>query len=105
MESLLQDLKFGVRILLRSPGITLAVIFALTLGIGANSAMFSVVDALLLHPVRFPHPEQLAMVWDRDAQGVVRNASAANYLDWRKQAKSFSDLAGWARIVLRRHRH
>ena len=46
-----QDVKFGARILLRSPGITLAVILALTLGIGANSAMFSIVDALLLHPL------------------------------------------------------
>ena len=52
MESLLQDLRFGCRILLRSPGISAAVIFALMLGIGANSAMFSVVDAILLHPVR-----------------------------------------------------
>jgi predicted permease len=95
MRSLLQDIKFGARILLRSPGITLAVILALTLGIGANSAMFSIVDALLLHPLRFPDPSTLALVWDRDAQGVVRSASAANYIDWRRQAKSFSDLAGW----------
>jgi putative ABC transport system permease protein len=95
MGSLYQDVKFGARILLRSPGITLAVILALTLGIGANSAMFSIVDALLLHPLRFRDPSALALVWDRDTNGVERNASAANYLDWRKQAKSFSDLAGW----------
>ncbi len=95
MGSLFLDIKFGARILLRSPGITLAVILALTLGIGANSAMFSIVDALLLHPLRFPHPSTLALVWDRDLQGVVRSASAANYIDWRRQAKSFSDLAGW----------
>jgi predicted permease len=95
MGSLLQDLKFGIRILARSPGITLAVILALMLGIGANSAMFSIVDALLLHPLRFPDPSTLALVWDRDVQGVVRSASAANYIEWRRQAKSFSDLAGW----------
>jgi putative ABC transport system permease protein len=95
MGSIFQDVKFGARILLRSPGITLAVILALTLGIGANSAMFSIVDALLLHPLRFRDPSTLALVWDRDAQGVERNASAANYLDWRRQARSFSDLAGW----------
>jgi putative ABC transport system permease protein len=94
MESLLQDLRFGFRILLRSPGVTFAVILALTLGIGANAAMFSVVDALLLHPLRYSDPSSLVLLFDHDAQGVTRSASAANFLDWRK-AKSFSDLAGW----------
>jgi putative ABC transport system permease protein len=94
MESLLQDLRFGFRILLRSPGITLAVIVALTLGIGANAAMFSLVDALLLHPLRYSDPATLAMVFDRDPQGVAQTASPANFIDWRK-TKSFSDLAGW----------
>jgi putative ABC transport system permease protein len=94
MESLLQDLRFGFRILLRSPGITLAVIVALTLGIGANAAMFSLVDALLLHPLRYRDPGTLALVFDRDPQGDSQSASAANFIDWRK-AQSFSDLAGW----------
>jgi putative ABC transport system permease protein len=94
MESLLQDLRFGFRILLRSPGITLAVIIALTLGIGANAAMFSLVDALLLHPLRYNDPDTLALVFDRDPAGVAQTASPANFIDWRK-AKSFSDLAGW----------
>src|SRR6185437_2313018 len=95
MQSLLHDLRFGARILMRSPGITLAMIVALTLGIGANSAMFSVVDALLLHPFRYSDPSTLALVLDRDAQGVVRNAAAANFLDLRARAKSFTDLAAW----------
>jgi putative ABC transport system permease protein len=95
MESLLQDLRFGCRILLRSPGISAAVIVALTLGIGANSAMFSIVDALLLHPLHFRDPEQLMVVQDRDPSGAPYSASAADYIDWRKQSKSFSDLAGW----------
>ena len=95
MESLLQDLRFGARILLRSPGITASVILALMLGIGANAAMFSVVDALLLHPLRYSDPSSLAVIWDRDAQGTIRNASAANFLDWRARSKSFSDLAAW----------
>ncbi len=94
MESLLQDLRFGYRILLRSPGVTFAVILALTLGIGANVAMFSVVDALLLHPISYRDPSTLVLVFDRDAQGVTRSASAANFLDWRN-AKSFRDLAAW----------
>ena len=95
MQSLIHDLRFGARILMRSPGITLAVIVALTLGIGANSAMFSVVDALLLHPFRYRDPSTLALVMDRDAQGVERNAAAGNFLDLRARTKTFSDLAAW----------
>jgi putative ABC transport system permease protein len=95
IQSLFQDIRFGARVLLRSPGMTLAVIFALALGIGANTAMFSVVDALILHPLRYSNPSELVMVWDRDVQGQLRGASSANFLDWRK-AKSFSEMAGWA---------
>ncbi|PYT13212.1 MAG: permease [Acidobacteria bacterium] len=95
MESLLKDFRFGARILARSPGITAAVILALALGIGANSAMFSVADALLLHPLRYSNPATLALIWDRDPQGI-RNASAANFLDWRAHTTSFSELAAWA---------
>jgi putative ABC transport system permease protein len=96
VESLLQDLRFGARILRRSWGVTLAVVVALALGIGANSAMFSVVDAVLLHPVRFENPASLVLVWDRDPEGMPRAVSAASFLDWRSQAKSFSGLAGWS---------
>jgi predicted permease len=95
MESLLRDLRFGARILLRSPGITTAVVLALALGIGANSAMFSVVDALLLHPLRYHDPATLTLIWENDSQGVQWPVSAANFLDWRAQAKSFSDIAAW----------
>jgi putative ABC transport system permease protein len=95
MQSLFQDIQFGARVLLRSPGITLAVILALALGIGANTAMFSVVDALILHPLRYQNPSELVVVWDRDPQGQLRGSSSGDFLDWRK-AKSFSALAGWA---------
>ncbi len=74
---------------------TLAVIVALTLGIGASSAMFSVVDALLLHPLRFRDPAELTILWEKDAQSSIWAAAPANYLDWRKQAKSFEGIAGW----------
>ena len=95
MQTLFQDIRFGARVLLRSPGMTLAVILALALGIGANTAMFSVVDALILHPLRYQNPSELVVVWDRDPQGQIRGSSSGNFLDWRK-AKSFSALAGWA---------
>ena len=93
-----QDARFGARILQRTPGLTALVVIALALGIGANSAMFSVVDALLLHPLSYDKPEELAILWDRDAQGQLRMTSAGNFLDWRT-AKSFQGLAGWAPSV------
>ena len=99
MGSFLNDVRFGARILARSPVISLWVILALALGIGANSAMFSIVDALLLRPVAYAEPSQLALLWERDAQGVQRRASAANFLDWRGQSKSFAELAAWAPVT------
>ncbi len=96
MDSLFHDLRFALRILWRYKGTSAAVIFALTLGIGANSAMFSMVDAVLLHPVLFPDPSSLAILRDRDPQGALRAASAANFLDWRAQSQSFSELAAWS---------
>ncbi|MBZ5673287.1 MAG: ABC transporter permease [Acidobacteriia bacterium] len=95
MQTLFQDIRFGARVLLRSPGMTLAVILALALGIGANTAMFSVIDALILHPLRYPNPSELVVIWDTDPQGQIRGSASGNFLDWRK-AKSFSSLAGWA---------
>jgi putative ABC transport system permease protein len=95
MGSFLQDLRFGARILRKSPGITIAVILALTLGIGANSAMFSIVDALLLHPLSVHDPGSLVVISTHDAEGGTYSASAADYIDWRKQSRSFSSLAGW----------
>ncbi len=96
MESIFQDLRFGARILVRSPAITILVILALTLGIGANSAMFGVIDAMLLHPLAYQDPDQLAILWDRDAHGVKYRLSAGNFLNFRAQSKSFSELGAWA---------
>jgi putative ABC transport system permease protein len=95
MQTLFQDIRFGARVLWRSPGMTLAVILALALGIGANTAMFSVIDALVLHPLRYPNPSELVVIWDTDPQGQIRGSASGNFLDWRK-AKSFSSFAGWA---------
>jgi len=95
METLLQDLRFGTRVLLRAPLIAISIILVLGLGIGANSAMFSIVDALLLHAVRYPDPQTLVFVWSLDAQGAVNDASPADFMDWREKAKSFSALAAW----------
>ena len=98
MESLLNDVRFAVRLFARSPFLTLWIVLALALGIGANVAMFSTVYALLLNPVRYSRPEQLALLWEKDEQGIRRGASAANFLDWRAQLTSFSQLAGWTPV-------
>ena len=93
--ALLRDVRFGFRILLRSPLVTASVIIVLALGIGANSAMFSIVDGLLLHPVSYPEPQTLAFVWSHDSQGALSDASPADFMDWRAQSKTLSDFAAW----------
>jgi putative ABC transport system permease protein len=90
-----RDVAFGIRILLRTPVITACVVVVLALGIGANSAMFSIVDGLLLHPVHYPQPEALAFVWSHDSQGSLSDASAEDFLYWRKQSTALTDFAAW----------
>lgn len=95
MGSLLQDVRYGARVLLRTPIITGSIILVLALGVGVNSAMFCIVDALLLHAVRYPDPQTLAFVWSVDPQGAPSDVSVADFMDWRARAKSLSDLAAW----------
>jgi putative ABC transport system permease protein len=95
METLLQDLRFGARILLRAPLITVSILLVLALGIGANAAMFGILDGLLLHSVRYPDPQTLIFVWSLDAQGALSNASPADFMDWRAKSKTVSDPAAW----------
>jgi len=95
VATLFRDIRFGFRILLRSPLITACVVIVLALGIAANSAMFSIVDGLLLHPVSYPEPETLAFVCSHDSQGSLSDASPADFMDWRAQSKTLSDFAAW----------
>src|SRR5882724_5945470 len=94
MDSLLRDLKFSARSLLKRPALTFIAIVTLAIGIGANSAIFSTINALLLKPLPFPDPERIVALWDKvPSRGVERNEVAvANYLDWRAQNKSFEQL-------------
>jgi putative ABC transport system permease protein len=95
MGFLFQDARFGLRVFLRTPVITASIILLLGLGIGANSAMFSVVDALLLHPVHYQDPDKLAFVWSYDPQGGLSDMSPADFMDLRAQSRSIGDLAAW----------
>lgn len=95
MRDALRDLRFGVRVLLKRPGFTLVAVLTLALGIGANTAIFGVVDAVLLRPLPFVHPERLVQVWERDLKRGDDHDSvmASNYLDWKSRTHSFEELA------------
>ncbi|HSE19725.1 MAG TPA: ABC transporter permease [Pyrinomonadaceae bacterium] len=95
METLVKDIRYGVRSLLKRPGFTVIALITLALGIGANTAIFSVVNAVLLRPLPFQNPEQLVIVWeDATFVGFPRNTPApANYVDWKTQNQSFTDMA------------
>src|ERR1700682_4862952 len=94
MDSLLRDLKFSARSLPKRPALTIIAVLTLAIGIGANSAIFSVVNALLLKPLPFPDPERIVALWDKvPSRGVERNeVTVADYLDWRAQNKTFEQL-------------
>jgi predicted permease len=95
MSTLLDDLRYGARLLRRAPGYTAAAVLALALGIGANTAIFSVVDAVLVAPLPYADPDRLVMVWEDSSHiGFPRNTPApANWADWKKQNTVFTDVA------------
>src|SRR5215208_1246535 len=95
MRTLWQDVRFGVRMLRKRPGFTAVAVLTLALGIGANTAIFSLVNAVLLKPLPFPEPERLVMLWeDATRIGFPRNTPApANYVDWKTQTQSFQGMA------------
>src|SRR5918911_1645146 len=98
MKTLLQDLRYGLRMLLKNPGFTLVAVVALALGIGANSAIFSVVNALLLRPLPFEQPDRLVQVWESSAK-LGRNeipASFPNFADWREQNHVFEQTVAYS---------
>ncbi|HEY6183604.1 MAG TPA: ABC transporter permease [Terriglobales bacterium] len=98
MNSLIQDIRFGSRMLLKAPGFTAVAVIVLALGIGANTAIFSVVNAVLLRPLPYPQPDRLVQIWHTPPQssfpGITRfSVSPANYLDWANQSRSFEQMA------------
>jgi len=91
------DVRYGLRTLLKQPGFTCVAVLTLALGIGANSAIFSVVNDVLLKPFSFSEPERLMVIWERLLpQGLQRMVVAApNFVDWRAQNQSFQDIAAY----------
>ena len=97
MTILLRDLRFGFRLLRKNPGFAAVAILALALGIGANTAIFSVIYSTLLESMPYPQPNQIVMVWSK-IRGGRNGVSAGDYLDWKQQSTRFRiSLRGAAR--------
>jgi putative ABC transport system permease protein len=94
LDDLAQDLRFAWRLLKRSPGFSAVAVVTLALAIGATTALFTVVDGVVLRPLRFPDPERLVVVWERSPLGNPTNSvNVQNYLDWRARNHSFEEIA------------
>jgi putative ABC transport system permease protein len=95
MRTLRQNARYSIRLLRRNPGFTAIAAITLALGIGANTAIFSVIYAVLLAPMPYPNPDELVMVWSK-IQGNNNTVSAGDYLDWKRQNKTFQDINAWS---------
>jgi predicted permease len=95
MDALVQDLRFGLRRLRKAPGFTFVAVLTLAVGIGATTAIFSVIYATFLAPLPYPEPEQLVMVWSKE-KGERAGTLYEDYLGWKQRATSFSSLNAWS---------
>src|SRR5438046_3611981 len=97
VETMAQDVRYAVRTLRKSPGFTTTSVATLALAIGANTAMFSVLNAVLLRPLPYRAPDQLAMLWTEIPSQNAREGRSAYWTveQWRDQSKTFADMAVW----------
>src|SRR5437588_7053612 len=101
METLFKDIRYGLRSLLKRPGFTAVALITLALGIGANTAIFSLVNAVLLRPLPFAEPDRLVWMWGKTRNGGMRaSVSPLDFLDYRKQNQTFEEFAAAFSIPL-----
>lgn len=94
-----EDLRFAFRQLRRSPGFTLVATLTLALGIGANSAIFALVDATLLRPLPYGHAERLVAIWENSQTTARSYVSPLNMLDWNARSRTFERISGFTPVV------
>ena len=101
VETLWQDLRYGLRMLLKNPAFTVVAVLTLALGIGANTAIFSVVNTVLIRPLPYKDPGRLVYVWSAErARGINQSTvSIPDYLDWKKQNQVFEGMAAVSRAT------
>src|SRR5271155_1281968 len=93
MMSFWQDVRFGLRVLLKNPGFAAIAVLTLAIGIGANTALFSVINGVLLNPLPYRHPEQLVALYGNTPGFDRAPISYLNFLDWQRETHSFSSIA------------
>src|SRR5215469_1548071 len=99
MGTLSQDIRYALRMLVKNPGFTIVAVLTLALGIGANTAIFSVVNAVLLSPLRYQQPERLVALYERQPDFEHSSISYPNFLDWRRMNHSFTAIAAFREDV------
>jgi hypothetical protein len=98
MNSFTQDLRYGLRSLLKTPGFTLVAVLTLALGVGANAAIFSVLEAVVLRDLPYQDPDRLAVLWTRNIQQNLPDGSSfLNFRDWKAQSREFENMAAYVR--------
>ena len=100
MHTFWQDLRYGARMLVKNPGVTAVTVITLALGIGANTAIFSVVNAVMLRPLTYKNPDRVVSLWENVPQHGRWRVSPANFLDWKKQSTRFEDMAAFGAFTL-----
>lgn len=95
METMLQDARYGIRMLLKNPGFTIAAVLILTLGIAINTIIFNVVNSVILRPLPYGDPERIMVVWEigKTMGAVTQPVTSGNFADWKKENKTFEDMA------------